>query len=611
MKWIALVLGTIFVANAAVPKLPMGMNVQGLSYWSASPYLDPMKGSGTWMTYSPDQEAWETGLIDSIPMRPDDYPVSIPRAVKEVKQCVRTMLNNCREGRYVARWDGKGTLQWEGGARAAVENARTVVTFTGDCGHAWLQVASSDSVNPIRNIRLVPLEWETSDTVPLFDPDFVRGLRPFHALRFMDWMSTNGSTQSRWSDRAKPTDRTWGVDKGMPIEHAIALSNAMGSDAWFCVPHRADDDYIRNFARLVRDSLRPELKAYVEYSNEIWNWGFAQAQFVGQNGREFWEGETSFVSADSIVRKLGAVGLKYCQDADEFCHPEKDACMMDRTFRIWKGVFGSADTSRLVRVATAQHAWIDNTRRILEFLFKDGAGADAISVGGYFNFEESSHLSWNAMDPKSVTAKMVLAGAGGAFDTTTAAWTRASARYARQFKLPYLVYEGGQHMQPFTQGEWGYNQAVWDAQIDSGMYSLYMRNFGLHVEDTVDCKLFMAFSYVSDRESRWGSWGHLESYAQSALQGAALKAAAPKYAALLDANAPRRAGASVGPKQVSSGRYRLRAFDPLGRALFTYEGVPADARAALHRKLQGLVVVREEGLDGGVSTTRLVYLPKR
>jgi hypothetical protein len=106
-------------------------------------------------------------------------------------------------------------------------------------------------------------------------------------------------------------------------------------------------------------------------------------------------------------------------------------------------------------------------------------------------------------------------------------------------------------MQPFNQGEYPYNAAVWDAQVHPGMYDLYMRNFREHVKPEVDCKLFMAFSYVSPRKSRWGSWGHLEDYA--ALDDmASIKAAAPKYAALLDANAsgrpqvirPRRAGAA-------------------------------------------------------------------
>jgi len=45
----------------------------------------------------------------------------------------------------------------------------------------------------------------------------------------------------------------------------------------------------------------------------------------------------------------------------------------------------------------------------------------------------------------------------------------------------------------------------------------------------------MAFSYVSERESRWGSWGHLESLQQIGVNGNYM-IIAPKYQALLDVN---------------------------------------------------------------------------
>jgi hypothetical protein len=41
------------------------------------------------------------------------------------------------------------------------------------------------------------------------------------------------------------------------------------------MPHLADDDYHRQFASYVRDSLRPDVKVYVEWSNEVWHTGFA------------------------------------------------------------------------------------------------------------------------------------------------------------------------------------------------------------------------------------------------------------------------------------------------------------------------------------------------
>lgn len=43
----------------------------------------------------------------------------------------------------------------------------------------------------------------------------------------------------------------------------------------FSMPHLADDDYHQRFATYVRDTLRPDVKVYVEWSNEVWHNGFA------------------------------------------------------------------------------------------------------------------------------------------------------------------------------------------------------------------------------------------------------------------------------------------------------------------------------------------------
>jgi hypothetical protein len=521
------------------PQLPMGMNIDGASYWSPSPYNDPFKTAGEFFTYS--GSSWSTNLQDQLPFDDNGYPLEVPFTVEGVAQNIRSMVNTCRGGEYVFMWDGDGDVSFHGALSAIQNGSQIIVTANGSCDHGWIQINRSNPSDHLRNFRLIPLEYSADpESAPLFDANFLDGLRPFHALRFMDWMHTNGSFQNKWEDRALPTDYSFGVGKGMPIEHAIELSNLLGTEAWFCVPANADDEYIQQFAILVRDQLNPLLKAYVEYSNEVWNWGFSQAHFVGRNGLEIsWEGDTLQVAADTIQAGLAQVGIDYCGDASSYCHPEKDAYMMDRTFKIWKAVYGSEATTRLVRVATAQHAWYDNTGRVLNYLFTDGDGADAISVAGYFNFEEDDHNAWNAMDPASVTPDMIIDSVFNGYEETSGLWTRESAKYARQYDIDYMVYEGGQHMQPYLQGDYAYNQSVWDAQIHPRMYDLYLKNFEVHVEDTVDCKLFMAFSYAGNRESRYGSWGHLENFAQAQLSGAALKLAAPKYAALLDANTPK------------------------------------------------------------------------
>ena len=161
---------------------------------------------------------------------------------------------------------------------------------------------------------------------------------------------------------------------------------------------------------------------------------------------------------------------------------------------------------------------------------------DVISPAGYFNFTEADHNRWNSMPPASVAPELILDAVADDYPNQEKKWTMETAAYARQFGVGYAVYEGGQHMQPYLQGEYAYNPSVYAAQIHPQMYDMYMTNFTTHVDPAVNCQLFMAFSYVGQRESKYGSWGHLESLDQLNQN---LLQVAPKYQALLDANIPK------------------------------------------------------------------------
>ncbi len=535
----------VFVAFAQeIPQLPIGMNIGSNNYYSQClVYNDVMKTASPWLSFNVEADTvWNTELIDSIPLDSCGYPYELPYTpIGEDPQGVRTLINNNYLGTYILLFDGEGEISINNAEHEQIGPNKYSIELTGYTAHVWIHIYSSAAGNPIRNMRIIPHEYDgREEEMPFFYGKFLEGLEPFHALRFMDWMNINGSQQKEWNTRSKPCYYSHGLENGMPIEHAVKLCNKLGEDAWFCVPHQADDDFITKFAELVKDSLDSSVTVYLEYSNEIWNWGFAQSHYVGENA----PGHNN----QYVIDDLTSI------DPVEYCHPEKDAYMMQRTFRLWMDVFTGSDRARLVRVGTGQHAWYGNTGRILEYLFRrdlegnshmealyetsTGAGCDAFSVGGYFNFSEADHEEWNSMDPEDVTPEMIIDAVFSIYDTTSGDWTDGTAEFVNVFDLDYLVYEGGQHMQPWMQGEYDYNQAVWDAQVNPEMYSLYMYNFNKHTEENVDCKLFMAFSYVSERESRWGSWGHLESLQQVGSAGNYMEIA-PKYQALLDVNTPK------------------------------------------------------------------------
>ena len=132
---------------------------------------------------------------------------------------------------------------------------------------------------------------------PLFTREYLALIqaRSPNLLRFMDWHSTNGNLESEWSERSLPTDATqtttltrsvhvgWSTApvkltnaRGICWEYCVALANATGKDLWLNVPVLATEDYVRHLAALVKATLKPGLRVYVEYSNEVWNDGFLQ-----------------------------------------------------------------------------------------------------------------------------------------------------------------------------------------------------------------------------------------------------------------------------------------------------------------------------------------------
>ena len=129
----------------------------------------------------------------------------------------------------------------------------------------------------IRNLKVIRPGADESDP---WDPLFREHVSRFDMLRFMDTNIINGSTISQWSERTQQNDPSWRIKTGVPYEDAIQLCNDVDADYYVCLPHRADDEYVRQLARLVRDNLEPGLNVYVEYSNEVWNLIYRQGRDV-------------------------------------------------------------------------------------------------------------------------------------------------------------------------------------------------------------------------------------------------------------------------------------------------------------------------------------------
>ena len=175
-------------------------------------------------------------------------------------------------------------------------------------GHSLLQVQflntkrlpTDQPGTGFTNMRLIRPGYPI-DTNEVFTRGTLAAYRPpFAAIRFLEVDSGNGYktffgtnlVTAKWEDRVQVTDayqagpaarNTNGKQsQGVAWEYMIMLANATHHDMWINIPDSADDDYIIQLANLIRNGnaytrgLDPNLNVYVEYSNEVWNFGFPQ-----------------------------------------------------------------------------------------------------------------------------------------------------------------------------------------------------------------------------------------------------------------------------------------------------------------------------------------------
>jgi hypothetical protein len=376
-----------FNPNTANAGSPLGTNLGGISYFSTQvPFVDLFKSSAAWI--SGNSTAWDDGRaidVDSAGWVKSLLPGQIARTTMVV-----TPSGEYPSGRYTVLHDGEGTIEYAFNWRKlAAESGpgRDVVEAPDIRGTFGLFITATNPANPLRNIRVIMpggicgkdsftyaasasacaaadfRAFEQIHTTQIFYPLFLERARKYTALRFMDWMETNFENQNgTWADRPQLSDARWTGQGGVPLEVMIELGNRLNASPWFNIPHRADDDYVRNFAQTVRDKLAPGLKVHLEYSNETWN--------------------TDFPAHAYAVAQAQALGIAA---ADGYTSSARyHARRAPQIFDIWSSVFGG--NARLVRVLGGQlpATYLSGVVAGFENAYLK---ADAIGVNAYFNLE--------------------------------------------------------------------------------------------------------------------------------------------------------------------------------------------------------------------------------
>ena len=71
-----------------------------------------------------------------------------------------------------------------------------------------------------------------------------------------------------------------GIGSFVPVEAMVELCNKLGVNFWYTINYLYNDDSVTELATYVARRLSPQLTAYFEYGNEVWNWAFSSTRYA-------------------------------------------------------------------------------------------------------------------------------------------------------------------------------------------------------------------------------------------------------------------------------------------------------------------------------------------
>jgi hypothetical protein len=472
--------GLLSHARAQSAAASVGINLAGIADWNTElPFVDVFRMSRPWISQregaafagGPELALDRFGYVQSL--EPSCWAESFLCGVERTPPGLWTVL-----------YEGTGTLEMKGQGVELQRAAAGRLDFNVQEGAGYgfvLQLLDVDPADPVRNIRvLMPGTLETYQTDP-WNPSFLERWQGMASLRLMDFMETNNSTIASWDDRPQREHATY-CGRGVPVELLVDLSNRLGIDPWFCMPHMASDDYVLNFASYVRDNLRPELKPYVEYSNEVWNNIFEQHRYAVAQGMALGYADSEYEAA-----------LRFC------------STRAVQVFRLWQSAY--RDSARFTRVLAAQAAVPYTSDQLLSWQ-NAAAEADCIAVAPYMSFNVTPDL---APEVATLSLDQLFARLHEGPLAEATGWMRGTKEVADRHGVKLIAYEGGQHLCAIwgVENDEAVTSLLVEANADPRMGELY-RAYHAAWSDAGG-QLFCHFSSVSEW-SKWGSWGLLRQY---------------------------------------------------------------------------------------------------
>lgn len=289
-------MGLIWAVVLSAAAHPIGIGLEGIGGRGLE-FLDAMKTSREWETLDGkgkapvDAHGWPTADARTVAfdMRPTMAwapPMDDPEAYQiDVS------------GTYHLSFKGRADVTASGeSAGVALRNVRydskgdtSAGEVTVAKGKALVVLEFRNTKGGVRDVRLLRPGYPAGSK-EIFHRPFLKAIQPFGVLRFMDWLSSNNTNPfygdakntTEWENRHTPEDANQGLmgrKDGVAWEYVVALCKQTGKTPWINLPVAASDDYVRRVAAMFRDGLGKDRPVYVEYNNEVWNWGFLQATY--------------------------------------------------------------------------------------------------------------------------------------------------------------------------------------------------------------------------------------------------------------------------------------------------------------------------------------------
>ncbi|MEN8200674.1 MAG: hypothetical protein ABFR63_11450, partial [Thermodesulfobacteriota bacterium] len=396
----------------------LGINLAGLHDWNSElPFVDLFRLSRTWVSQE-NGKPWGKG-----PALVLDEHGWITRLAPETwaESCILNIRSGqYPKGTYTLLHKGRGKIEIGNvGGRFKQTPGKVEFTLNGEENIVWIGIKETDPEDYIRDIRVFIPGYGESPPTDILRPGFLKRWQGMDVVRYMEFMDVNNSRIQHWDDRVRLDDSTWTIH-GAPIEMAIEISNRLQAAPWFSIPHLADNTYVRRFAELVRDRLDPELKIYLEYSNETWNPMFDQTRYCREQGIKMG------LSTNPVQAGLRFASLRSIE-----------------IFHIWQQVFG--DSKRLVMTMAGQAASTLTSEEKLKYrdAWKE---VDALAIAPYMTLNVSPRSTPSQQEVRQWSLDRLLQEMATSNFNKAMGWVRESKKLADRYHVALIGYEGGQHM---------------------------------------------------------------------------------------------------------------------------------------------------------------------